>query len=150
MQLITQFSAYQHVNRDRLFFEGIYITVINICDEAFAALHRRRDIETALGGIFRGRHFNLYARLNQAPRSVDTLTIKELYAIKHETSNRALNAKLLAALNARPVSLRMNAAAVGHSPLIEELITSVIPAQALVKDPELQHETRACPPDLCS
>jgi hypothetical protein len=143
VQLITHYSAYQHVNRDRLFFEGFYITVINICDEAFAALHRRPDIEMKLGNIFRGRHFNLYARINQAPRSVDTLTIKELYAIKHETSNRALNAKLLSALNAKPAALRMSAAAVGHSPLIGEFITSVITARALVKDPELRCEKRA-------
>ena len=45
MQMITRFSTYQHVNRDRLFFEGIYIVAINLCDDAFAALRRRPDIE---------------------------------------------------------------------------------------------------------
>ena len=43
--MITRFSTYQHVNRDRLFFEGVYIVAINLCDDAFAALRRRPDIE---------------------------------------------------------------------------------------------------------
>lgn len=55
-----QHSSYQHVNRDRLFFEGFYITIINICDDALNALGKRSDIELFLGELFRGRHFNLY------------------------------------------------------------------------------------------
>lgn len=38
-------------------------------------------------------------------RSVDTLGVKELYALKHETTNRALNAKMLCSLHARPPTL---------------------------------------------
>jgi hypothetical protein len=142
-QMITRHSAYQHVNRDRLFFEGVYIAVINLCDAALAPLRRRPDIERTLGHLFRGRHFNLYERLTRPPRSVDTLSVKELYAVKRETPNRALNAKLLAVLNARPPALRTGAAAVANSPLVSGFITSVVTARALAKDPELRRERRA-------
>jgi hypothetical protein len=138
-----EFSSYKHVNRDRLFFEGFYIIVINICDDAMRQFGRRPDIERALGHIFRGRHFNLYARLNQPLRSVNTLSIKELYAVKHETSNRALNAKLLSALNARPPVIHVSAAAVAHSPLVADFITSVVTARSLMKDPALRQAKRA-------
>lgn len=59
LQIIMRYSSYQHVNRDRLFFEGLYITIINICDDAFQALGKRSEIELFLGELFRGRHFNL-------------------------------------------------------------------------------------------
>ena len=45
MQMIARFSSYKHVNRDRLFFEGVYIAAINLCDAALAPLRRRPDIE---------------------------------------------------------------------------------------------------------
>ena len=35
-------------------------------------------------------------------RSVDTLSVKELYSLKHETTNRALNAKMLTSLFEKP------------------------------------------------
>lgn len=57
--------------------------------------------------MFRSRHFNLYHRRNQPLRSVDTLSVKELYAIKHETLNRVLNAKLLASLYEKPKMLEV-------------------------------------------
>lgn len=143
--MILQHSSYKHVNRDRLFFEGVYITLINVCDAALHALDRRPDIERALGHLFRGRHFNLYARINQPLRSVDTLSTRELYAVKHETADRALNAKLLAALNARPAELAANAAAVAHSPLVTDYVASVATARALMKDPALRRAKRALP-----
>jgi hypothetical protein len=77
-------------------------------------------------------------------RSIDTLSLKELYAIKHETSNRALNAKLLSTLNARPKTLNIGAASVNNSPLISDYITSVITARAIMKDPEFRKERSAC------
>eukprot|EP00892_Ulva_mutabilis_P012806 jgi/Ulvmu1/9899/UM057_0056.1 len=180
--IIMRYSSYQHVNRDRLFFEGLYITIINICDDAFHALGNRSEIELFLGQLFRGRHFNLYdalqcptqsicararlgleslsilflaciqihaqhilpdqscryRRINAPARSIDTLSLKEVYAIKHETANRALNSKLLSSLNARPQSLNISAAAVNNSPLISNFISSVITARALIKDPEFR------------
>lgn len=36
---------------------------------------------------------------------MDTLGVKELYSLKHETGNRALNAKMLSSLYAKPTSL---------------------------------------------
>jgi hypothetical protein len=143
VQILLRHSTYQHVNRDRLFFEALYITIINICDDALSALHIRRDIEILMGRIFRGRYFNLYDRVNAVPRSIDTLSLKELYAIKQETENRALNSKLLSSLNARPKSLNISASAVNHSPLIYEMISSVITARALIKDPEFRKERSA-------
>jgi hypothetical protein len=136
VQLILRHSSYAHVNRDRLFFEGLYISLINICDDAFRDLDCRSAIEVALGDIFRGRRFNLYRRINAPPRPVDTLSVKELYAIKHETSNRALNAKLLSALRAKPPAINIQAASAGNSPMIANFITSPITARAIAKDPE--------------
>lgn len=40
-----------------------------------------------------------------ACRSVDTLSVKELYSLKHETTNRALNAKMLSSLYEKPPTL---------------------------------------------
>lgn len=131
------------MNRDRLFFEGLYIVIINICDDALAGLEIRHDIEIQLGKLFRGRYFNLYDRMNAMPRSVDTLSLKELYAIKHETVNRALNGKLLSSLNARLQALNISGSAVNNSPLIYEFISSVITARALIKDPEFRKERSA-------
>lgn len=138
--ILLRHSSYQHVNRDRLFFEGLYIVIINICDDALAALEIRHDIEILLGKLFRGRYFNLYDRMNSTPRSVDTLSLKELYAIKHETTNRALNSKLLSSLNARVQALNISGSSVNNSPLIYDSISSVITARALIKDPEFRKE----------
>ena len=96
-----------------------------------------------MGKLFRGRYFNLYDRMNAIPRSVDTLSLKELYAIKHETTNRALNTKLLSSLNARVQALNISGSSVNNSPLIYESISSVITARALIKDPEFRKERSA-------
>lgn len=79
-----------------------------------------------------------YRRINAPPRSIDTLSLKEVYAIKHETANRALNSKLLASLNSRPQMLNISAASVNNSPLISSFISSVITTRALIKDPEFR------------
>ncbi len=70
-----------------------------------------------------------------ASRSVDTLGVKELYSLKHETTNRALNAKMLSSLYAKPPSLSVQVASVTNSPLISQYISSPIVARAKVKDP---------------
>lgn len=146
VQIVLRHSSYQHVNRDRLFFEGLYIVIINICDDALGALDIRHDIEIQVGRLFRGRYFNLYDRMNATPRSIDTLSLKELYAIKHETANRALNSKLLSSLNVRAKALNISGSSVNNSPLIYEFISSVITARALIKDPEFRKErSAACP-----
>lgn len=51
-----------------------------------------------VGELFRTSAFNLHARKNGPPRSLDTLTLKELYAMKAGIENRSLSAKMLAQL----------------------------------------------------
>ena len=54
-------------------------------------------------------------------RSVDTLGVKELYALKNETSNRALNSKMLASLFEKPPTIGVTVASVTNSPLISQV-----------------------------
>jgi hypothetical protein len=58
--------------------------------------------------------------LNQHCRSVDTLSVKELYALKSETTNRALNARMLSSLFEKPPTLPVTVASVTNSPLIAQ------------------------------
>ena len=51
-----------------------------------------------VGELFRTSAFNLHARKNGPPRSLDTLTLKELFAMKAGIENRSLSAKMLAQL----------------------------------------------------
>ena len=51
-----------------------------------------------VGELFRTSAFNLHARKNGPPRSLDTLTLKELFAMKSGIENRSLSAKMLAQL----------------------------------------------------
>ncbi len=68
--------------------------------------------------VFGGRcHEHILLAL---PRSVDTLSVKELYALKSETENRALNARMLASLFEKPPSLAVTVASVTNSPLISQ------------------------------
>lgn len=71
-----------------------------------------------------------------ACRSVDSLTVKELYTIKNETENRALNAKLLSSLFEKPSTLGVTVASVTNTPLITQYIMSPIVARSMMKDPE--------------
>ena len=71
-------------------------------------------------------------------RSVDSLTVKELYTVKNETTNRALNAKLLGSLYEKPETLGVTVASVTNSPLITQFITSPIVARSMMKDPEMR------------
>ncbi|GFH17152.1 uncharacterized protein HaLaN_13718, partial [Haematococcus lacustris] len=124
----------------------MYDALIAILDDAFDRLKRRADIERDMGLLFRSKHFNLYKRKNQPLRSVDTLSVKELYALKHETSNRALNARTLASLFEKPPSLGVTVAAVTNSPLISQYITSPIVARSMMKDPEVRDNLLATGP----
>ena len=72
-------------------------------------------------------------------RSVDCLTCKELYTVKHETTNRALNAKLLGSLNEKPVALGVTVASVTNSPLISQYMMSPVVARSVMKDPEMRN-----------
>lgn len=57
----------------------------------------------------------MYKRKNQPSRSVDSLTVKELYSVKNETTNRALNSKLLSSLFEKPEVLGVQVASVTNS-----------------------------------
>jgi hypothetical protein len=137
-EIILKHSSYKQPQQDKLFFEAMYETLIQIVDEAFSKQNRRPDIEREVGQLFRSKHFNVYDRKNLPARSVDSLTVKELYSIKHETENRALNSKLLSSLYEKPVNLGMMVASVSNSPLITQYITSPIVARAMMKDPDLR------------
>lgn len=97
--------------------------------------NRREEIESEVGSLFRSKHFNANKRRHSEPRSVDTLGVKELYALKHETTNRALNAKMLSSLHTKPPTLAVQVASVTNSPLISQYISSPIVARAKCKDP---------------
>jgi hypothetical protein len=137
-EIILKHSSYKNPQQDRLFFESLYESLINIADEGFHRMQKRADIEYEIGQIFRTKHFNLYKRKNQPPRSVDSLTVKELYTVKNETTNRALNAKLLGSLYEKPETLGVTVASVTNSQLITQYIQSPIVARSMMKDPELR------------
>lgn len=63
------------------------------------------NLVTLLSDAYRGRHFNTAAREHGRPRTVDTLTVTEIYSLKHETDNRSLHAKLISGLHERPKTL---------------------------------------------
>ncbi|MEW5311231.1 MAG: hypothetical protein WDW38_002963 [Sanguina aurantia] len=92
------------------------------------------EVEAEIGALFRTRHFNINQRKNQPARSVDTLSVKELYSLKHETTNRALNAKMLSSLYEKPPTLGVQSASVSNSPLITQFISSPIVARSKTKD----------------
>lgn len=54
----------------------------------------------------RGPHFNVDARRHGPQRSIDTLTVLQVFEVKHQTSNRALNA-LISSLAEKAPSLRV-------------------------------------------
>jgi len=139
-QLILKYSSYAKPQQDRMFFESLYTTLNAVLDEAFGRLGKKAEIEREVGALFRSKHFNMGQRHNQPARSVDTLSCKELYAIKHETTNRALNARMLASLFEKPPTIGVTVASVTNSPLISQYIMSPIVARSVMKDPETRHK----------
>eukprot|EP00798_Chlamydomonas_sp_ICE-L_P007997 gene7997-1224_t len=144
--LILKFSSYKNPQQDRAFFESLYETLISVCELAFQhQLGHRPEISQEIGVIFRSRHFNMYKRKNLPPRSVDTLGVKELYAIKNESSNRILNARMLSTLFEKPPSIGITVASVTNSPLISQYISSPVVSRALMKDPEARNNVTTSP-----
>jgi hypothetical protein len=64
---------------------------------------------TAAGLHCRGRHFNIAARVNGPQRSVDSLTVMQIWSLKNETDNRSLHAKLISGLYEKPAALGVQA-----------------------------------------
>ncbi|KAF5843301.1 hypothetical protein DUNSADRAFT_103 [Dunaliella salina] len=135
-ELLLKYASYDKGQQDRQFFETLYGMLIAVLEDSFQRLNKKADIEREIGAIFRTKHFNLYKRRNMPPRSVDTLAVKELYALKHETANRVLNARMLASLFEKPPSIGVTVASVTNSPLISQFLTSPIVARSMMKDPE--------------
>lgn len=79
-----------------------------------------------VGNLFRTRAFNFHARKAAPPRSLDTLTLRELYALKTETSNRALSAKMLADIYKRLESIHVQSTCHINTPLITQCLQSPI------------------------
>eukprot|EP00210_Caulerpa_lentillifera_P006420 g6132.t1 len=61
-------------------------------------MERDQDIEVEVGHLLRGESFNSAKRRHNTPRSIDTLSLRQLYEIKHGTRNTSLNAKVLTEL----------------------------------------------------
>lgn len=68
-------------------FEAVYGVLEAICRDAFARAGRGADAEAELGALLRGP-FNAAAARRAAPRSVDTLTLEQILALKTEGGNR--------------------------------------------------------------
>lgn len=77
-----------------------------------------------MGDLFRTRAFNFHARKAAPPRSLDTLTLRELYALKTETSNRALSAKMLSDIYKRLESIHVQSTCLINTPLITQCLQS--------------------------
>jgi hypothetical protein len=58
---------------------------------------------------FRGRHFNSAGRIHGPTRTVDSLTVTELWSLKNEAGNRSLHAKLIGSLYERRPVLQVQA-----------------------------------------
>ena len=98
-----------------------------------------QGLGSQVGDLFRTRAFNFHARKAAPPRSLDTLTLRELYALKTETSNRALSAKMLADLYKKLENIHVQSTCRINTPLITKCLQSPIVSKnaALAK----QHAT---------
>lgn len=81
-------------------------------------------VPVQVGDLFRTRAFNFHARKAAPPRSLDTLTLRELYALKTETTNRALSAKMLADLYRKLENIHVQSTCRINTPLITKCLQS--------------------------
>ena len=79
----------------RCFFEAFYEALTAVVCLLFERLERTREIEIEIGRIFRGSDFNLNETKHKLPRSINTLSLKQLHEIKHAPSSAAIDAKAL-------------------------------------------------------
>ncbi|KAL3155396.1 hypothetical protein ABBQ38_010953 [Trebouxia sp. C0009 RCD-2024] len=124
--VILQHSTYKQTHQDQLFFEAVYSALAGVIHEALGSFKSRQDIDVEVGNLFRTRAFNFHARKAAPPRSLDTLTLRELYALKTETSNRALSAKMLADIYKRLESIHVQSTCRINTPLITQCLQSPI------------------------
>ncbi|KAI8473796.1 MAG: hypothetical protein J3K34DRAFT_518721 [Monoraphidium minutum] len=122
-ELILGHSSFKRPQRDRRFFEGVYAALESLLHEALGRLGREAAIATELGGLLRGP-FNAAAWRHRPQRSVDTLSVEQIWALKHEGGNRALRGKLIASLNEKPSALSVQAASRSNTPLVAQAVAS--------------------------
>jgi hypothetical protein len=116
--VLMNYSDYKNPQQDKLFFETFYDVLAAILRSAFASQRNDAVIEVELGLIFRTNHFNLASRVHNPPRSIDTLSLRELHALKTEGSSLSLSAKMFTSLAEKPSPLGVQTASVATSELI--------------------------------
>ncbi|KAK9806754.1 hypothetical protein WJX72_001558 [[Myrmecia] bisecta] len=122
--ILLKYSQFSQTYQDRLFWENLYEALVAVLCEAFTQATWREAVEVHVGYLFRTSAFNLHARKHAPPRSIDTLQLRELAALKTDTANRALNAKLLASLYDKVNSIHVQSTALTNTPLIAEALSS--------------------------
>ncbi|KAK3246717.1 hypothetical protein CYMTET_43757 [Cymbomonas tetramitiformis] len=123
-QIIMQESDYEHTQQDKLFFESLYEVTNQILQEAFAGQKKQSELEEELGRIFRTNQFNMASRRNKKRLNDSTLSIRELYQLKHE-GDPALNSRILASLYPKKeANGSICSASASNSPIISKIIPS--------------------------
>ncbi|KAF6260711.1 hypothetical protein COO60DRAFT_855780 [Scenedesmus sp. NREL 46B-D3] len=133
-EVIMKYSSYKKPQKDRLFFEALYNSMAAVLDEAFERVGKQQAIHQELGRLFRGRHFNIAARVNGPQRSVDSLTVTQIWSLKNETDNRSLHAKLISGLYEKPAALGVQVASQSNTPLVSQAVVSPMVACGLLAD----------------
>lgn len=116
--VLMNYSDYKNPQQDKHFFETFYDVLAAVMRDAFASQRNDAAIEVELGSIFRTNHFNLANRTHNPPRSIDTLSLRELHALKTEGSSLSLNAKMFTSLCEKPTALGVQSASFATSELI--------------------------------
>eukprot|EP00775_Hariotina_reticulata_P005262 gene5262-5497_t len=127
------------------FFEALYVSLSAILCEAFEHVGKQADVDMELGRLFRGRHFNTAMRLHSPVRSVDSMTVTQIWSLKNETHNRSLHQKLISGLFEKPHILGVQVAAVSNSTLVSQAVSSPLVARSLLADPAERDALLAVP-----
>ncbi|GBF94644.1 hypothetical protein Rsub_07380 [Raphidocelis subcapitata] len=138
-ELLLRHSSFRRPQRDRQFFEAVFSALEGGLLEALGRLGHDAEVSTELGALFRGP-FNAAARRHRPPRSVDTLGVEQIWALKHEGGDRALRGKLIASLAEKASTLSVSVAALSNTPLVASAITSPIVARGALADPKRRDE----------
>uniref|UniRef100_A0A383W4U4 Uncharacterized protein n=1 Tax=Tetradesmus obliquus TaxID=3088 RepID=A0A383W4U4_TETOB len=133
-EVIMKHSSYKKPQKDRRFFEALYSSMAAVLDEAFERVGKQQAIHQELDRLFRGRHFNIAARVNRPQRSVDSLTVTQIWSLKNETDNRSLHAKLISGLYEKPAALGVQVASQSNTPLVSQAVSSPMVARGLLAD----------------
>jgi len=123
--IIMQESDYHHTEQDKKFFEHLYDAATEILMLAFPGQRRQALLEDEIGRVMRTAQFNSHGqkRLNKGHISECTLSVRELYQIKHE-GDPALNSRILSNLyQKKTVEGTVTLASISNTPLIGKIIS---------------------------